>query len=335
MTGGRENRKSPLIGRIAQAVLCVAVATGAQAQAASTAKAVESPAKVAATSEGTRQLAIANKPWTGDFDQMLERRMIRVYTPYGRSLYYIDKGRERGIAAELVRDFERWVNQKYAKQLGKRPLTVYIVAATRDTLAADLNGGLADIAVGYLSATEEHLKVADFVAPDEKLSDVEILVTGPASPAIASIDDLGGKTVHVRKSSSYYESLTRLNDRLTKAGKPPVNLVLVPDALEDEDMLEMTNAGLLQAIVVDGWKAARCWLERLCRREGRGWDRRGNRACTGKGGPIHAGNDRFFELLIRWSQVRSLHGLPIEAPRASAWPRPFSRGAATRAAGES
>ena len=213
---------SPLIGRIAQAVLCVAVATGAQAQAASTAKAAESRAKAVESAEGTRQLTVANKPWTGDFDQMLERRMIRVYAPYSRSLYYVDKGRERGIAAELVRDFERWVNQKYAKQLGKRPLTVYIVAATRDTLAADLNGGLADIAVGYLSATEEHLKVVDFVAPDEKVSDTEILVTGPASPAIASIDDLGGKTVHVRKSSSYYESLTTLNDRLTKAGKQPV-----------------------------------------------------------------------------------------------------------------
>src|SRR5262245_44889202 len=95
-----------------------------------------------------RQLAIANKPWTGDFDGMLERRMIRVYTPYSRSLYFVDKGRERGIAAELVRDFERWVNQKYAKQLGKRPLTIYIVAATRDKLLTDLEGGLADIAVG-------------------------------------------------------------------------------------------------------------------------------------------------------------------------------------------
>ena len=247
---------------IARVALCLVVATGAQAQTASTAKAAEPPAKAVAGAEATRQLTVANKPWTGDFDKMLERRMIRVYAPYSRSLYYVDKGRERGIAAELVRDFERWVNQKYAKQLGKRPLTVYIVAATRDTLAADLNGGLADIAVGYLSATEEHLKVADFVAPDEKVSDVEILVTGPASPAIASIDDLSGKTVHVRKSSSYYESLTTLNDRLTKAGKQPVNLVLVPDALEDEDMLEMTNAGLLQAMVVDGWKA-RVWAQVL------------------------------------------------------------------------
>ena len=252
----------PLFGCIAQAAVWLVFAMGVSAQTASTARAAEQPAKTVAPGEGARQLTVANKPWTGDFDQMLERRMIRVYAPYSRSLYYVDKGRERGIAAELVRDFERWVNQKYAKQLGKRPLTVYIVAATRDTLGADLNGGLADIAVGYLSATEEHLKVADFVAPDEKLSDVEILVTGPTSPAIASIDDLSGKTVHVRKSSSYYESLTMLNDRLTKAGKQPVNLVLVPDALEDEDMLEMTNAGLLQAMVVDGWKA-RVWAQVL------------------------------------------------------------------------
>jgi membrane-bound lytic murein transglycosylase MltF len=31
--------------------------------------------------------------------------------------------------------------------------------------------------------------------------------------------------------------------------------VLVPDALEDEDLLEMLNAGILQATVVDDWKA--------------------------------------------------------------------------------
>ena len=34
------------------------------------------------------QLVIANSPWTGDFDQMLERRVIRVYAPFSRSLNY-------------------------------------------------------------------------------------------------------------------------------------------------------------------------------------------------------------------------------------------------------
>jgi hypothetical protein len=47
-----------------------------------------------------RQLTIANKPWTGDFDKMLERRVIRVYAPFSRSLYFSDKRRERGIAVE-------------------------------------------------------------------------------------------------------------------------------------------------------------------------------------------------------------------------------------------
>jgi membrane-bound lytic murein transglycosylase MltF len=214
------------------------------------------------TGGSTRQLRLATKPWTGDFDEMLKRRMIRVYVPYSRSLYFVDKGRERGLAAELIRDFEHWVNQKHKKTLGKRPVTVYIVAASRDKLLTDLNQGLADIAVGNLTVTEERLKLVDFVAPDDKLVNVEILVTGSASPPIASVDDLAGKTVHVRKTSSYHESMIALNNRLREAGKPEVKLVLVPDALEDEDMMEMMNAGLLEAMVVDDWKA-KMWAQVL------------------------------------------------------------------------
>jgi membrane-bound lytic murein transglycosylase MltF len=100
------------------------------------------------------------------------------------------------------------------------------------------------------------------VAPDEKLVNIEVLVTGPASPAIASLDELSGKTVHVREASSYYASLVALNERFKKEGKAPVKLVSVPAALEDEDMLEMMNAGLLQAMVVDDWKA-KMWAQVL------------------------------------------------------------------------
>ncbi len=90
----------------------------------------------------------------------------------------------------------------------------------------------------------------------------ELLVTGPKSPAIGGLDDLAGKTVHVRRASSYYESLVALSERFTAAGQPPVTLTFVPDALEDEDMLEMLNAGLFDAMVVDDWKA-RMWAQIL------------------------------------------------------------------------
>jgi membrane-bound lytic murein transglycosylase MltF len=226
------------------------------------AKAAEPTKETKAAAGKARQFALGNKPWKGDFDKLLQRRIIRVAVPYSRSLYFVDKGRERGLSAELVRDFERWVNQKYAKQLGKRPVTVYIVAATRDKLLSDLDDGLADIAVGNLTVTAERSRQVHFVAPDDKNVYAEIVVTGPKTPAIATLNDLAGKTVHVRKSSSYYESLNALNERLHKAGKAPVQLTLVPDALEDEDMLEMLNAGLLEAMVVDDWKA-KLWAQVL------------------------------------------------------------------------
>jgi membrane-bound lytic murein transglycosylase MltF len=76
------------------------------------------------------------------------------------------------------------------------------------------------------------------------------------------VDDLAGKTVHVRKTSSYYESLTALNERFQREDKPAVKIVLVPDALEDEDMLEMLDSGLLQAMIVDDW-VVKLWAQVL------------------------------------------------------------------------
>lgn len=220
------------------------------------------PVSAAPAHRGGQQLLQANKSLTGDFDAMLERRVIRFLVPYSRSLYFVDKGRERGISAELARDFEQYLNRKYAKQLGKRPLTVFLIVTTRDKLLTDLAAGLGDISAGNLTVTPEREKIVDFVAPADRKGVDELLVTGPASPPIASVDDLAGRTVHVRKASSYYDSLVALNDRLRAAGRKPVNIVFVPDALEDEDMMEMANAGLLQAIVVDDWKA-RMWAQVL------------------------------------------------------------------------
>jgi membrane-bound lytic murein transglycosylase MltF len=185
-----------------------------------------------------------------------------VLVPYSRTLYYNDKGRERGVVADTVRDFEQYINRKYAKKLGKRPITVVMIPTTRDELLKDVNDGLGDIAAGNLTATDERRKIVDFVAPADQKPVSELVVTGPKSPAVATAEDLSGKTVHVRKASSYYESLAALNDRLKKDGKPPATLVPVPDALEDEDLMEMLNAGLLEAVVVDDWKA-QIWAQVL------------------------------------------------------------------------
>ena len=71
----------------------------------SIASAAQPETKAATPAAKTFQLSLEYQPWQGDFDQMLERRMIRVLVPYSRTLYYVDKGRERGLAADLLRDF--------------------------------------------------------------------------------------------------------------------------------------------------------------------------------------------------------------------------------------
>ncbi len=201
------------------------------------------------------------KPWKGDFDAMLEKRRIRVLAPYSRTFYFNELGRERGYAADLVRVVEKYLNTKLAKQLGNRPLTFMIIPTTRDKIIPGVAEGLGDIGVN-MGVSEDRKKLVDFLVAPDAIPLAEVVLTGPASPVINTVDDLAGKTVHTRPSSVYHEDLVALNERFKRAGKPPVKIVAVPDALEDEDMMEMLNLGLLEVIVVDDM-VANMWAKVL------------------------------------------------------------------------
>ena len=233
------------------------------ASAALSSAAAQQPAAAAPDEAGSpvRTLAIANKKWTGDLDKLVQRRMIRVLVPASRTLYFVDKGRERGLTADLVREFERYLNEK--KKTGKRPITLYLVPTTRDKLLSGVADGLGDIAAGNLTVTGERERIVDFVAQEERPVR-EVVVAGAGAAAPASLDDLAGRRVHVRPSSSYHESLVALNERLRAAGKPEVEIVPVPEALEDEDLMEMADVGIVELLVVDDWKA-RIWAQVLPR----------------------------------------------------------------------
>jgi membrane-bound lytic murein transglycosylase MltF len=195
----------------------------------------------------------------GDWDAITKRGTLRVAVPYSRTLYFNDRGTHRGLTADVIRELERWLKKKQRSH--SHPVTVLAIPTTRDKLLVSLRNGHAEIAAGNLTITSERLKHYDFTLPvRENVS--EIVVMNKADPALASLDELAGMEVHVRKSSSYYESLRALNERFRKAGKTQMKLTLVPDELEDEDMIEMVAAGLLRLIVVDDWKA-KLWAKVL------------------------------------------------------------------------
>jgi membrane-bound lytic murein transglycosylase MltF len=189
--------------------------------------------------------------WSGDFDEMKKRRLIRALVPYSKTLYFVDKGTQRGIAAELLKAFEDKINKDL--NTGNLKIYVIIIPTPRDLVISRLVEGYGDIGLGNYTITEERLESVDF--SDPLLEGVsELIVTGPSSPSVSSLDDLSGKEVWVRESSSYYQSLKKLNESFKNEGKEPIKIRPADEHLEDEDILEMVNAGLIGISVVDSHK---------------------------------------------------------------------------------
>jgi membrane-bound lytic murein transglycosylase MltF len=159
------------------------------------------------------------------------------------------------------RAFEKYINRKYRPKTKNLSLHVVFRPVQRDELFSHLADGTADIAIAGLTITPERRQIVDF--SDPLASGInEIVVRGPNSPVLASLYDLSGKDVVLRKSSSYWTHVEQLNERLMSEGKPPVKLHAAPEDLEDEDLLEMVNAGLISTIVVDD-NIAKPWSKLL------------------------------------------------------------------------
>lgn len=202
--------------------------------------------------------APALKPWTGDLDGMVKRRVIRVLVAPSRTSYWLNGARQTGAEYELLKAFEEEVNSHYKTQGGKHiRIMVAFIPTSRDKLIPGLLEGRGDIAAGILTVTPERLEQVDFGEPFFR-GVKEIAVTGPNSPELASVDDLSGKEVFVRKSSSFWTHLEHLNERFANEQKPPVILKAAPEDLQDDDLLEMVHAGLVGIVVVDRYQA-RLW----------------------------------------------------------------------------
>jgi len=201
------------------------------------------------------------EPWTGDLDGMLERGLIRILTAHNPMLYTLDGARQRGIVYEAASLFERALNQRFKRGLLK--VSVIIIPLRRDRLLPALVEGLGDLVAANLTITPPRLEQVDFSIP--VLSDVsEIVVSGPSAPSIENLSDLAGRKLTLRESSSYWTSVERLNEELEEQGLAAVRLSAADPHLEDHDLLEMVNAGLLDLTVVDSHKA-RFWAKVLDR----------------------------------------------------------------------
>ncbi len=223
------------------------VADAAQAQ---------SPEPSAAESEKRAEDAIlehALDEWTGDFDGMVGRGFVRLLTVYNPVFFSYDGVDQKGLAIEVAQALEKHL----LKASGSKPGSLHVVTipVARDDLLPYLLAGKGDVVMANLTITPERETLVDFTDPTYPGVN-ELVITGPAAPNVTSLDDLVATKLHIRKSSSYFEHLVELNREREAAGQAEIPVVAADERLEDYDLLEMVNVGLIPAVIVDSHKAA-------------------------------------------------------------------------------
>lgn len=158
---------------------------------------------------------------TDDMTDIAERRVLRVLTRNSASTYFLWKGQLQGFEYDLAHAF--------AEREGLR-LEV-IVPPDGEDLLSWLVEGKGDLIAAAITPTEERRKQdVLFSRPYNYVS--QVVVTRALDTELDSIEDLHGRRFHVRRSSSYWETLKTL-----QASGVHFDLVAVPEDIETEEIL--------------------------------------------------------------------------------------------------
>jgi membrane-bound lytic murein transglycosylase MltF len=183
-----------------------------------------------------------------DLDGLLKRRYIRVLTTLNQTNFFLHHGRFFGYEYEIVKGYEKELNKgKKSKELRT---VVEFIPTNRDELIPKLIAGYGDIAAAGLTITDSRRRKIDFTIPYLTGVD-EVIVTHKQAFQPKTVENLSGRRIFVRKSSSYYESITAINKRLRKSGKRPLKIIAADENLETEDILELVNTGAVKFTVSD------------------------------------------------------------------------------------
>ena len=211
--------------------------------------------------EQTPEVQFTLGEWRGDLDGIVSERarLLRLLTVFEPMYYLIDGRKQAGVTFEAAREFETFLNRRLGRTRAADRIRIILVPVRRDELIPFIRDGRGDIAAANLTITEDRLASVTF--SDPIVSDAyEVVVTGPSAEPVNSLDELSGRPVFVRRSSSYFESLQRLNRDLEARGLPSASIVEVDEILDDGAILKLVHEGRLPTTIVDA-HIAEFWIE--------------------------------------------------------------------------
>jgi membrane-bound lytic murein transglycosylase F len=172
--------------------------------------------------------------YTDDLDDLKRRKVLRMITRNNAMTYYIYRGTQVGFEYELVKRFA-----------DKHKLRLEIVSPpSHEDLIAWLNEGRGDVVAAAMTITEERAEKVAFTIPYNQVE--EVVVVRADNDEISGPADLAGKTVHVRKSSSFYQTLLDIKDTIKG-----LEIAQAPEDLETEEILRRVEEGEWDITVSD------------------------------------------------------------------------------------
>ncbi|MEJ2060909.1 MAG: membrane-bound lytic murein transglycosylase MltF [Gammaproteobacteria bacterium] len=182
------------------------------------------------------QLTRPTQPtYTVDLDGIRKRKVLRVITRNSGATYFLWRGELMGFDYELAR--------RFAKSLGVR--LEMVVAPSRDRLIPMLREGKGDMIAAFLTPTKDRERQGVvFTRPYHYASEVVVAPSGAKD--LDSPADLAGKTLVVRRTSSYWQTLEKL--RREGIG---LHIRLAPEDMETEAIIARVASGKYPLTVAD------------------------------------------------------------------------------------
>src|SRR5262249_40454504 len=147
-----------------------------------------------AASGTTLSLPLHFEHHTDDLDEMVKRRNIRALVILNPIGFFYDKGRPRGAIYESLEEFQRFANKKL--KTGSVQLKVTYLPVALPQVEAALSEGMGDFVANAIAVTSEREQRFAFSVPIQT-NVTRIVVSGPGFGSFSTLDELGGKEIHV------------------------------------------------------------------------------------------------------------------------------------------
>ncbi len=183
-----------------------------------------------------RLLGGSDTRYIADLPELRERRRLRMITRNNAATYFLWRGELLGFEYELGKRFA---------ETEKLRLEVVVAPSHADMIPMLLRGE-GDLIAAYLVPTEARVaQGVTFTRPYHYAS--EVVIGRVDEEAVESLAGLAGRSIAVRRSSSYWTHL----EELIGAGELDVELIAAPPDMETQEIIDAVAAGRFDLTVAD------------------------------------------------------------------------------------